>query len=68
MGMYVVSDTQRSRSLASNDLTHGAQLKNDNAMATLDAARRMSFRDHGSCSGGGVGRMLISHELKEVRL
>eukprot|EP00904_Undaria_pinnatifida_P009091 jgi/Undpi1/5311/HiC_scaffold_2.g00592.m1 len=50
-----------------NQVLQASKLKNDNAMATLDAARRMSFRDHGSCSGGGVGRMLISHELKEVQ-
>lgn len=45
-----------------------SQLKIDNAMSTLDGTRRMRFRDLGSCSGGGVGRVVISHELKEVSL
>lgn len=43
-------------------------MKIDNAMSALDATRRMTFRDDDSCSGGGVGRAIISHELKEVSL
>lgn len=43
------------------------QVKIDNAMSALDGTRRMTFRDQGSCSGGGVGRVMASHELHEVR-
>lgn len=47
-------------------VTH-SQMKIENAISVLDGATRMTFRDQGSCSGGGVGRVMISRELKEVR-
>lgn len=43
-----------------------AQLKIDFAMRTLDESRWMAFRNEGSCWGGGVGRVLVSYELKKV--
>lgn len=40
----------------------------DFAMQTmLRGQRRCDFVDKGSCWGGGVGRVIISHELKRVR-
>lgn len=35
-------------------------------MSSLDGTRRMTFRDHGLCSGGGVGRVMTNFELKEI--
>lgn len=36
------------------------------AMSTMDASRLVTFRNHGSCWGGGVGREMVSDELQQV--
>lgn len=38
------------------------------AMSSMDGSRLVTFRDHGSCWGGGAGRAMMSYELKQVRL
>ncbi|CAM9232289.1 unnamed protein product, partial [Laminaria digitata] len=36
------------------------------AMSTMDSSRLVTFRNHGSCWGGGVGREMVSDELQQV--
>lgn len=49
------------------DVLTAPQPKIDSATPTLGASL-MTFRDEGSCSGGGVGRVVIQYELKEVSI
>lgn len=51
----------------SGPFTTLSQLRMNYAMSTMDGSRLVTFRTHGMCWGGGVGRVMTRYELIQVR-
>ncbi|CAM9127917.1 unnamed protein product [Laminaria digitata] len=60
--MLITVLTQEQR----HHVLQASKLKIDFALYTLDETRWMTFRNEGTCWGGGIGRVMTSYELQQV--